>query len=66
MSLIHNGSSTHSVLPCVPSCPQLMNSDYDSPVNIGNPQEYTVKDFAELVLELVGGNSSVVHLPPTT
>jgi UDP-glucuronate decarboxylase len=43
-----------------------MNSDYDSPVNIGNPQEYTVKDFAELVLDLVGGNSSVVHLPPTT
>lgn len=43
-----------------------MNSDYDLPVNLGNPQEYTVKDFAELVKELVGGNSTVVHLPPTT
>lgn len=26
----------------------LMNSDYDGPVNIGNPDEYTVKEFAEV------------------
>lgn len=26
----------------------LMNSDYDGPVNIGNPDEYTIKDFAEV------------------
>lgn len=26
----------------------LMNSDYDGPVNIGNPDEYTVKDFAKV------------------
>lgn len=26
----------------------LMNSSYDQPVNIGNPDEYTVKDFAQV------------------
>lgn len=26
----------------------LMNSNYSGPVNIGNPDEYTVKDFAEV------------------
>lgn len=26
----------------------LMNSNYDHPVNIGNPDEYTVKDFAQV------------------
>ena len=29
----------------------LMNCDYDGPVNIGNPDEYTVKDFAEVSAE---------------
>lgn len=26
----------------------LMNSKYSGPVNIGNPDEYTVKDFAQV------------------
>ena len=42
-----------------------MNSDYDMPVNLGNPDEYTVKEFASLVHDLVGGNSTIVHLPAT-
>jgi UDP-glucuronate decarboxylase len=50
---------------CTPLSPQLMNSDYDLPVNIGNPDEYTMKQFAQLIHELVGGNSSIVHLPAT-
>lgn len=31
----------------------LMNSDYDQPVNIGNPDEYTVKEFAEVCTQSV-------------
>ncbi|MEM6298541.1 MAG: hypothetical protein AAF740_07635 [Bacteroidota bacterium] len=31
-----------------------MHSDYSQPVNIGNPDEVTIKQFAEEVLELVG------------
>jgi UDP-glucuronate decarboxylase len=42
-----------------------MNSEYDMPVNLGNPDEYTVGDFARLIKDLVGGKSKIVHLPAT-
>ena len=32
----------------------LMNSNTTLPVNIGNPEEYTIKDFAYVIRELVG------------
>ena len=32
----------------------LMNSNYSQPVNIGNPDEHTIKDFAVIINELVG------------
>jgi UDP-glucose 4-epimerase len=45
---------------------KLMNSDYGLPVNLGNPEEYTVKEFALLVKELVVGSpSAIVHMPAT-
>ncbi len=36
------------------------------PTNIGNPDEYTVKELAEMVLELTGSRSELVHLPLPT
>ncbi len=33
------------------------------PVNLGNPEEFTVADFATLVLRLTGSDSPVEHLP---
>src|SRR5207244_2352116 len=33
------------------------------PTNIGNPDEYTVKELAELVLELTGSSSTIVYHP---
>jgi len=33
---------------------KLMNSDYEYPVNLGNPDEYTIKEFAEMICELTG------------
>ena len=33
------------------------------PVNLGNPEEFTVADFAKLVLRLTGSDSPVEHLP---
>ena len=44
---------------------KLMNGKYDQPVNIGNPDEYTVLEFARMVKELVGSNSTIRHLPGT-
>lgn len=33
------------------------------PVNLGNPDEFTIRQLAELTLELVGSKSSLVHEP---
>ena len=42
---------------------RLMQSDEDRPVNIGNPVEYTVREIAEMVIELSGSHSEIVHQP---
>ena len=34
-----------------------------TPTNIGNPVEYTVKQLAEIVIELTGTKSEIVHQP---
>ena len=36
------------------------------PVNIGNPDEFTIKQLAEIVLELTGAHSKIVHEPLPT
>jgi len=41
----------------------LLDSDYVGPVNIGHPGEFTVAELAEIVIELTGSRSEVVHLP---
>ena len=33
------------------------------PVNLGNPEEFTVADFARLILRVTGSDSPVEHLP---
>jgi UDP-glucuronate decarboxylase len=44
---------------------RLMNSrdDFTGPVNIGNPNEFTIKELAELVIELTGTNSKLIFEP---
>jgi dTDP-glucose 4,6-dehydratase len=41
----------------------LLDSDVTSPVNIGNDNEFTIAQLAELVLEVTGSSSELVHLP---
>jgi len=41
----------------------LLDSRYAGPVNIGNPDEYTINQLASLVLEVTGSSSTVVHCP---
>merc|ERR1719516_407306 len=40
----------------------LMNSSYSQPVNIGNPEEKSINNFASMIRDLVGGTSEIVHL----
>ncbi|XP_015921494.1 UDP-glucuronic acid decarboxylase 1 [Parasteatoda tepidariorum] len=38
----------------------LMNSNYSSPINIGNPEEYTIEQLATVIKDIVGGSSPIV------
>ena len=33
------------------------------PINMGNPGEYTIKELAELVIEITGSKSQLVYRP---
>ena len=44
---------------------RLMETEPDviGPVNLGNPDEFTMRQLAELVLDLTGSRSKIVHRP---
>lgn len=42
---------------------RLLMSDYSYPVNIGNPDEITIRDFAEEIVRLTGTNQKIVYHP---
>jgi len=42
---------------------RLLFSDYVYPVNIGNPNEITIKDFAEEIIKLTGTQQKVIYKP---
>jgi nucleoside-diphosphate-sugar epimerase len=42
---------------------RLMGIEHHSPVNLGNPEEYTMLELATLIQELVGSNLSLTNLP---
>jgi dTDP-glucose 4,6-dehydratase len=42
---------------------RLSQSDYHEPVNIGNPTEFTILQFAQLVLKLLGSKNEIVYRP---
>jgi UDP-glucuronate decarboxylase len=41
----------------------LLDGDVTGPVNIGNPNEFTVRELAEQVLEVTGSSSEIVYEP---
>ena len=42
---------------------RLLHSDYSQPVNIGNPVEITIKQFAEEIIKLTGTTQKIVYKP---
>jgi dTDP-glucose 4,6-dehydratase len=42
---------------------RLLHSDYVLPVNIGNPNEISMNDFAQEIIKLTGTNQKIVYLP---
>lgn len=37
--------------------------DFTGPVNIGNPNEFTISELAHIVLELTGSKSKIIRMP---
>jgi dTDP-glucose 4,6-dehydratase len=64
LTVFGDGSQTRSfcyVDDLVEGIYRLLLSDYHMPVNIGNPDEISLKDFAEEVLKLTGEKVNIVY-----
>ncbi len=64
ITVFGDGSQTRSfcyVDDLIDGIYKLLMSDEVYPVNIGNPDEVTIKQFAEEVLEITGSNSKIVY-----
>jgi len=64
ITIYGDGSQTRSftyVDDLVRGITALLDSDESDPVNLGNPEEVTIRTLAEMVLELTGSNSELVE-----
>jgi dTDP-glucose 4,6-dehydratase len=64
LTIFGDGSQTRSfcyVDDLVEGIVRLLNSDYSLPVNIGNPDEITISQFAEEIIKLTGTKQKVVY-----
>ncbi len=64
LTIFGKGTQTRSfcfVSDLIEGLIRLMRSDEHEPVNIGNPEEYTILQLAEAVLEATGSPSQIVH-----
>ena len=67
LTMYGDGSQTRSfcyVDDLIEGVYRLLFSDYALPVNIGNPEEITIKEFGEEILRLTGSKSKLISLPP--
>ena len=66
----HQTRSFQYVSDLVTGLVSLMESNYTQPVNIGNPEEHSIKEFAVKIRDTVqkqtkrNSKSEIVHLPP--
>ncbi|MEP0133276.1 MAG: UDP-glucuronic acid decarboxylase family protein [Eudoraea sp.] len=42
---------------------KLLMSDYTDPINIGNPHETTIMEFAQEIIKLTGTDQKIIHKP---
>lgn len=64
LTVFGDGSQTRSfcyVDDQVEGIYRLLLSDYVEPVNIGNPHEITIKDFAEEIIKLTGATQKIIY-----
>jgi dTDP-glucose 4,6-dehydratase len=66
LTIFGDGSQTRSftyVSDLVDGIYKLTMSNYNKPMNIGNPQEISIIEFAKEVISLTGSKSQIVHKP---
>jgi dTDP-glucose 4,6-dehydratase len=66
LTVFGDGSQTRSfcyVDDLIEGIYRLLMSDYAQPVNIGNPVEISLKDFAEEIIQLTGTTQKIVYKP---
>ena len=66
LTIFGDGSQTRSfcyVSDLIDGIFQLAMSDFHEPVNIGNPREMTIKQFAEEILRITGAKSKIEYKP---
>jgi len=64
LTIFGDGSQTRSfcyVDDLIEGIYRLLLSDYDKPVNIGNPSEITISEFAEEIIQLTGTDQKVTY-----
>jgi dTDP-glucose 4,6-dehydratase len=66
LTIFGDGSQTRSfcyVSDLIDGIYRLAMSDFHEPVNIGNPREMTIKQFAEEILRITGAKSEIEYRP---
>ena len=66
LTVFGDGSQTRSfcyVSDLIDGIYRLMMSDFHEPVNIGNPREMTIRQFAEEILRITGADCQIEHMP---
>jgi UDP-glucuronate decarboxylase len=68
ITIFGDGGQTRSFCYCddlVEGIIRMMNgpAEFIGPVNLGNPDEFTIRELAELTIELTGARSKLVHEP---
>jgi dTDP-glucose 4,6-dehydratase len=66
ITVFGDGSQTRSftyITDLVDGIYKLLLSDQHDPVNVGNPEEMTLKEMAEVVRDMIGTNSQIVYRP---
>jgi dTDP-glucose 4,6-dehydratase len=66
VTVFGDGSQTRSfcyVSDLVDGIIRMMESSQNSPINIGNPTEMTIKQIAETIIEMTGSTSKVIYQP---
>lgn len=66
ITIYGDGSQTRSFCYCddnIEGMIRLMDGDHPGPMNIGNPNEFTMLELAEQIIDLTGSSSKISHLP---